>query len=101
MFTSTFAGRKLSLLYTVILTTCSFADLVNGNNVTEHDCASKTKYPNQCQITKIFDTLSNGDFDGFFMHVAEDVNWTLMGTHPLAGQYHNRTIFIVDALERL
>ena len=24
-----------------------------------------------------------------------------MGTHPLAGQYHNRTIFVVDAIERL
>lgn len=24
-----------------------------------------------------------------------------MGTHPLAGQYHNRTILIVDAIERL
>lgn len=24
-----------------------------------------------------------------------------MGTHPLAGEYHNRTIFIADTLERL
>ncbi len=24
-----------------------------------------------------------------------------MGTHPLAGEYHNSTIFLKDALERL
>jgi hypothetical protein len=24
-----------------------------------------------------------------------------MGTHPLAGEYHNRTIFAIDALARL
>lgn len=24
-----------------------------------------------------------------------------MGTHPLAGEYHNRTIFVTDALQRL
>lgn len=24
-----------------------------------------------------------------------------MGTHPLAGEYHNRTIFVTDALGRL
>jgi hypothetical protein len=24
-----------------------------------------------------------------------------MGTHLLAGQYHNRTIFVVDAIEHL
>ena len=75
-----------------------FVGLVYGDNTT---CQSNTKYPNQCQITKIFDHLSRGNFDAFFSHVAEDVQWTLMGTHPLAGEYHNRTIFIVDALKRL
>ena len=59
------------------------------------------KYPSECEITKIFDNLNQGNFTAFFEHVADDVHWTLMGTHPLAGQYHNRTIIITDAIERL
>lgn len=60
-----------------------------------------TKYPNKCQIAQIFDNLSKGNPKAFFAQVAPDVHWTLMGTHPLAGQYHNRTIFLADAVMRL
>ena len=28
----------------------------------------------------------------FFEHVADDVDWTIEGTHPLAGRYTNKTI---------
>jgi uncharacterized protein len=31
--------------------------------------------------------LGRGDGDAFFEHVADDVDWTVMGTHPLAGHY--------------
>jgi ketosteroid isomerase-like protein len=60
-----------------------------------------TKYPNKCEIFKVFNHLNEGNFTAFFENVAPDVEWTLMGTHPLAGVYHNRTIFIADAIERL
>jgi ketosteroid isomerase-like protein len=60
-----------------------------------------TTYPDKCHITKVFNYLSTGNDTAFFTQVAPDVHWTLMGTHPLAGQYHNRTVFITDSLERL
>ena len=60
-----------------------------------------TKYPNKCQIAQVFNHLDEGNFTAFFAKVAPDVEWTLMGTHPLAGDYHNRTIFLTDTLERL
>jgi ketosteroid isomerase-like protein len=60
-----------------------------------------TKYPNKCQIAQTFNHLGEGNFTAFFAQVAPDVDWTLMGTHPLAGEYYNRTIFVADALERL
>lgn len=59
------------------------------------------KYPDKNEITKLFNAFSQGNYTVFFSRVAPDVNWTMMGTHPLAGQYHNRTIFIADTLERL
>ena len=62
---------------------------------------ARTAYPSKHRITQIFSSLSEGNFTAFFAHVAPDVHWTLMGTHPLAGQYFNRTIFATDALLRL
>ena len=62
---------------------------------------SHTTYPNQCRILEIFNYLATGSDEAFFAQVAPDVDWTVMGTHPLAGEYHNRTIFIADTLERL
>jgi ketosteroid isomerase-like protein len=62
---------------------------------------NRTKYPDKCHITTLFNYLSTGNTTAFFFQVSPDVQWTLMGTHPLAGQYNNRTIFIADALQRL
>jgi uncharacterized protein len=33
--------------------------------------------------------------------VAEDVNWTVMGTHPLAGTYHTKADFFAHTFARL
>jgi len=30
---------------------------------------------------------------GFFERVAEDVHWTVMGTHPLVGSYTSKAAF--------
>ncbi|KAJ9314289.1 hypothetical protein DTO271D3_5518 [Paecilomyces variotii] len=58
-------------------------------------------YPDKAEITKIFTSFTEGDYPGFFSHLAPNFTWTMMGTHPLAGQYHNVTIFAVDTLKRL
>jgi uncharacterized protein len=42
------------------------------------------------RIREIFKALETGDGAAFFTHVAEDVDWTVMGTHPLAGRYRSR-----------
>ena len=37
----------------------------------------------------------------FFKRVADDVNWTVMGTHPLAGVYKSKGDFLKRIFERL
>lgn len=78
------------------LTTSTLAQYCSANQ-----SVATTKYPNKCQIAQIFNNLSEGNSKAFFAQVAPDVDWTLMGTHPLAGVYHNRTIFLADAVMRL
>lgn len=60
-----------------------------------------TTYPNKPYITSVFSALQVGNSTAFLNHVAPNVTWTIMGTHPLAGTYHNSTIFATDALARL
>jgi ketosteroid isomerase-like protein len=36
-------------------------------------------------VREIFKGLENGDGAAFFEHVTDAVDWTVMGTHPLAG----------------
>ena len=52
-------------------------------------------------VRSIFASLEKGRSDEFFEHVAEDVNWIVMGTHPLAGTYHDRETFISSTFKRL
>ncbi|WP_197087014.1 hypothetical protein [Bradyrhizobium sp. LTSPM299] len=35
-------------------------------------------------VREVFKGLENGDGAAFFTHVADDVDWTVMGTHPVA-----------------
>lgn len=37
----------------------------------------------------------------FWARVADDVDWTVQGTHPLAGRYHNKQEFIDATFGRL
>ena len=53
------------------------------------------------QVRTLFAHLESGDSDNFFQHVADDVDWTVMGTHPLAGTYHNKQEFIAHTFKRL
>jgi hypothetical protein len=33
--------------------------------------------------------------------VVDDVDWTVMGTHPLAGHYHSKAAFVAGTFETL
>ena len=41
-------------------------------------------------VREIFKGLENGDGGAFFERVADDVDWIVMGTHPLAGHYRSK-----------
>ena len=64
--------------------------------------AKTTTYPTKSEIKDKF-ALLNGDepLSFYELNVAQDVKWTLMGTHPLAGVYNNLTIFLFDSVGRL
>ena len=53
------------------------------------------------RVREIFKGLENGDGAAFFQHVADDVNWTVMGTHPLAGHYSTKREFIEGTFAKL
>ena len=53
------------------------------------------------QAREIFKGLENGDGAAFFAHVADDVDWTVMGTHPLAGHYLRKADFIAVTFAKL
>ena len=45
------------------------------------------------RIRQIFKALETGDGAAFYSHVADDVDWTVMGTHPLAGRYRSKAAY--------
>ena len=52
-------------------------------------------------VREIFKGLENGDGSAFFQHVADNVDWTVMGTHPLAGHYLSKKAFIEGTFAKL
>lgn len=52
-------------------------------------------------VRKIFAHLEAGSGDQFFAHVANDVDWTVEGTHPLAGRYRSKEAFLANTFTRL
>ena len=52
-------------------------------------------------VRRIFAGLEHGDGDAFFSHVADDVDWTVMGTHPLAGHYTSKAAFRAGTFSKL
>jgi ketosteroid isomerase-like protein len=52
-------------------------------------------------VTKLFSCLATGDTKTFFANVAEDVHWTVMGTHPLAGDYKSLRDFFDHTFARI
>ena len=52
-------------------------------------------------VRSIFAGLEYGDGDAFFEHVADNVDWTVMGTHPLAGHYRSKRAFQEGTFSKL
>jgi ketosteroid isomerase-like protein len=46
------------------------------------------------RVRDIFKGLESGDGADFFEHVADNVDWIVEGTHPLAGHYLSKKAFI-------
>jgi ketosteroid isomerase-like protein len=44
-------------------------------------------------VREIFKGLETANGGFFFEHVADGVDWTVMGTHPLAGRYLSKRAF--------
>ena len=53
------------------------------------------------RVREIFRGLEKGDGAAFFEHVADDVDWIVMGTHPLAGHYRSKKSFIAGTFAKL
>jgi uncharacterized protein len=53
------------------------------------------------KVEKLFNYLKTGQNELFFQQVAPDVQWSVMGHHPLAGTYHNKEDFISHTFQRL
>jgi hypothetical protein len=52
-------------------------------------------------VAAVFAHLAKGDGAAFFAHVADDVDWTVEGTHPLAGHYQSKQAFRAGTFEKL
>jgi uncharacterized protein len=51
---------------------------------------------------RLFELLaSDATVPRFFEHVADDVDWTVMGSHPLAGRYTNKRAFLAATFDVL
>jgi ketosteroid isomerase-like protein len=53
------------------------------------------------EVRALFAHLEHGDGAAFFAHVADDVDWTVQGTHPLAGRYRSKADFVAHTFARL
>ena len=52
-------------------------------------------------VREMFKRLENGEGSAFFEHVADDVDWSVMGTHPLAGNYRSKKAFLEGTFAKL
>ena len=52
-------------------------------------------------VREIFKGLENGDGTAFFEHVADNVDWIVEGTYPLAGHYLSKKAFIEGTFTKL
>lgn len=60
-----------------------------------------TQHYSPDQVRAIFSSLEKGDGAEFFTHVADKVDWTVEGHHPLAGHYHSKAEFLAGTFDKL
>jgi ketosteroid isomerase-like protein len=60
-----------------------------------------TQHYSPDQVRAIFSSLEKGDGAEFFTHVADKVDWTVEGHHPLAGRYHSKAEFLAGTFDKL
>src|SRR5271156_1708130 len=53
------------------------------------------------RVREIFKGLEKGEGAAFFEHVADNVDWAVMGTNPLAGHYHSKRAFVDATFSKL
>jgi hypothetical protein len=53
------------------------------------------------RVLEIFKGLEKGDGAAFFEHVADNVDWIVEGTHPLADHYLSKKAFIEGTFAKL
>jgi uncharacterized protein len=53
------------------------------------------------RVREIFKGLENGDGAAFFKQVADDVDWIVMDTRPLAGHYRSKQAFLEGTFAKL
>ena len=53
------------------------------------------------EVKKLFSYLETNNSEAFFARVSDDVFWTVMGTHPLAGKYKSKKDFFDATFLRL
>jgi uncharacterized protein len=53
------------------------------------------------QVRGVFAGLEQGDGAEVFAHVAANVDWTVEGTHPLAGRYRSKKQFVDATFAKL
>jgi ketosteroid isomerase-like protein len=63
--------------------------------------SSATQELSTAYVREVFKHLESGDGKGFFDHVADNVDWIVEGTHPLAGHYHSKADFLAHTFEKL
>jgi ketosteroid isomerase-like protein len=52
-------------------------------------------------VREIFKELESSDGTAFFTHVSDNVDWTVEGTHPLAGRYRSKVAFRAHTFDKL
>jgi uncharacterized protein len=55
----------------------------------------------ESDVRAIFKGLESGNGSEFFKHVDDQVDWTVEGTHPLAGRYRSKADFVAGTFDKL
>jgi ketosteroid isomerase-like protein len=75
-------------------------DQLQGSNILNSSAerAVTTREKRSRLFSKLQDPATQPDF---WTQVADDVDWTVEGTHPLAGRYHSKSKFVASTFSRL